>query len=161
MSALLAAFLFGVVAGSRSMLAPAAVSYAAATGRLDVDGTWAHFLETMVAHLVTVVLALGELVVDKLPFAPSRKAPGPFAGRVLSGAFCGAVVGTAAEGAALGAAVGAFAGAAGAVCGTLGGYAFRVALARRLGRDLPAALVEDGVAIALAVAAVTIVAASR
>jgi uncharacterized membrane protein len=51
-------------------------------------------------------------------------------------------------------ALGALLGAAGAVAGTLGGFRARARLARAFGRDLPAALVEDAVAIAVAVLAV-------
>jgi uncharacterized membrane protein len=42
---------------------------------------------------------------------------------------------------------GAIAGIIGAVIGTLGGAAFRARLAATFGKDLPAALIEDAVAI--------------
>jgi len=89
---------------------------------------------------------LGELVNDKLPKTGSRKSPAPFIARILMGALCGAAVG--ASGQAL--AAGLVLGAIGAVAGTLGGYEFRTRLARAAGRDLPIALLEDAIAIALA-----------
>jgi len=86
------------------------------------------------------VLAIGELINDKLPKTPSRKAPGPFIGRVMSGALCGAALG------------GLLAGVLGAVAGTLGGYEFRARLVRAIGgKDLPIALLEDAIAIGGAV----------
>jgi len=155
MPTLLAALLIGVVAGLRSMTAPAAVAWGAAFGWVPLDGTWAGFLARPVARWIFTALALGELVGDKLPTTPSRKAVGPFAGRVASGAFCGAALG-AARGATV---TGAVAGAVGAVLGTLGGYEARTRLAASIGgRDTPIALLEDVVAIA---AAFGIVAAVR
>jgi uncharacterized membrane protein len=50
--------------------------------------------------------------------------------------------------------VGALVGAVGAVIGTLGGAAARASMARAFGRDLPAALIEDAVAIGGALAIV-------
>jgi molybdate transport system substrate-binding protein len=88
-------------------------------------------------------MALGELVVDVLPTTPSRKLPMPFAARIVSGGLCGGAIG-APSGALV---VGAIAGIIGAVIGTLGGHAFRARLAAAFGRDLPAALIEDAVAI--------------
>lgn len=143
---LLLALLIGVVAGLRSMLAPAAVAWGVGLGWIPVEQTWAGFLAHPLARYVFSAFAAMELVGDKLPKTPSRKAPGPFVGRVVSGTVCGAVLGTA-----RGALVpGALAGAAGAVIGTLGGYALRKRLAQTLGRDLPAALAEDLIAIGAA-----------
>ena len=146
--AYLLAFLIGVVAGLRSMTAPAAVSWAAYLGRLRLDGTWLAFLGYQWTPWILTLLALGELVADQLPSTPSRTAPLGFGGRIVTGALSGAAVGTA-GGSMLG---GAIAGIAGAMVGTLGGYSFRARLATAFGRDRPAAFVEDAVAIAAAVA---------
>ena len=144
MPVLLSAVLIGGVAGLRTMTAPAAVSWAAYLGWLPLGGTWAGFLGHGASALVFSILAAAELVGDKLPQTPSRKAPLPFAARILSGAFCGAVIGTPADMLALGAA----AGALGAVAGTLAGYEVRRRLASRLGGGgIAAALLEDVIAI--------------
>jgi uncharacterized membrane protein len=50
-----------------------------------------------VARLLSV-LALGELVADKLPGVPNRNAPLPLLGRAVSGALVGATVGAVARG---------------------------------------------------------------
>jgi uncharacterized membrane protein len=137
---LILAFLIGVIAGLRSMTAPAAVSWAARLGWLHVENTWLAFLGFQFTPYIITVLAIAELITDKLPTTPSRKAPGPFGFRIVSGAFCGAALSG-------GSVVGAIAGALGAVAGTLGGYEFRRRLVRASGgRDLPIALLEDVIA---------------
>jgi uncharacterized membrane protein len=146
----LSAFLLGVIAGLRSATPAAALAWGASFGWLPIAGTWAGLLAHPFARYLLGVAAAGEWIGDKLPTTPSRKAPGPFVGRVLSGALCGAVLATP-GGMTV---VGAVAGAAGAVAGTLGGYEARTRLARTVGRDLPVALVEDVIAVAGALAIV-------
>lgn len=142
----LLAFLIGLVAGLRTMTAPAVVSWAARLGWLQLQGTPLAWLGAAVTPWVFTAAAIGELVADKLPKTGSRKAPGPFIGRIVMGSLSGAAIGAA--GGAL--AVGLVAGAIGAVAGTLGGYELRGRLARAIGRDLPAALIEDAIAIVVA-----------
>ena len=146
MGVLLLAFVIGVVAGLRAMMAPAAVSWAARFGWLHLAGTPLAFFGAAVTPWIFSLLAAGELVNDLLPSAGSRKAPPAFAARIVSGALCGAAVGASAGSLA----VGLVAGALGAVAGTLGGYAFRARLARAFSHDLSAALIEDVLAIGLA-----------
>jgi uncharacterized membrane protein len=140
------AFLIGLVAGLRAMTAPAAVSWAARLGWLNLEGTPLAFLGAAVTPWIFTVAALGELFNDQRPGTGSRKSPPQFIGRIVMGALCGAAVGAAAQALAAGLVLG----AVGAVAGTLGGYEFRARLARAAGRDLPIALLEDAIAIALA-----------
>jgi uncharacterized membrane protein len=139
----LLALLIGMVAGLRAMTAPAAVSWAAYLGILNLGDTWLSFLGHPFTPWIMTVLAIGELIGDKLPTTPSRKLLAPFATRVIVGALCGAAI--AAQGGSL--LAGAVAGAIGGVIGTLGGAAGRARLAAALGKDFPAALIEDAVAI--------------
>jgi uncharacterized membrane protein len=141
------AFLIGVVTGLRSMTAPAAVSWAAHLGWLHLENTWLTFLGFAATPYILSALAIAELVADKLPKTPSRKAPPAFIGRLLSGALCGAALGAAGQ-----SLIGGFlAGVLGAIAGTLGGYEFRSRLVRAIGgKDLPIALLEDAIAIASA-----------
>jgi uncharacterized membrane protein len=143
MTVYLLALLLGVVAGLRAMTAPAAVSWAAYLGWLDLSGTWLAFLGSIWATVILTLLALVELVTDQLPTTPSRTVPVQFGARVLTGALSGAAVGTA--GSSL--AGGLIAGVVGAVVGTLGGRAFRARLASAFGSDRPAAFIEDAVAV--------------
>jgi uncharacterized membrane protein len=126
------------------MSALTAVSFAVRTGRLDVSGTWLAFMGYWWMPWVILLIAIGELIADKLPSTPSRKEPVGFGARLVSGAVSGAVV-AAGSGSMIG---GLSAGVAGAVVGTLAGHALRSRLARTLGRDRPAALIEDAVAYA-------------
>lgn len=148
------ALLIGVIAGLRAMTAPAAVSWAAHLGWLPLANTPMAFMGFAYTPFVFSVLALGEFVTDQLPQTPSRKVPMQFGGRLASGALCGACFG-AAGGSLIG---GLVAGVVGAVIGTLVGASARAKLAQAFGRDLPAALIEDVVAV---VGAFLIVSAAR
>ena len=139
------ALIAGIVAGSRALTAPAAVSWAARLGSLHLDGTWLAFMGYAWTPWVFTVLAIVEYITDQLPSTPSRKVPAQFGARVVSGALCGATIG--ASGASwIG---GLLAGVIGAVIGTYGGAELRARLAKAFGRDLPAALIEDAAAIVL------------
>ena len=137
------AFLLGVISGLRTFTPPAAMSWAARLGWLHLENTWLAFLGATITPYILSLLAVWELIYDKLPKAQSRKAPGSFAARIVSGALCGMALGVSNQ-APLG---GLCAGVAGAIAGTLGGYEARGRLAKALGRDLPAALIEDIIAI--------------
>ena len=130
----------------------AAVSWAAHGGWLPLRHTPLAFLGSTAAPYIATLLALGELINDKLPTTPSRKAPPSFVVRILVGAFCGAAIAWSGGGAVAGGA----AGAVGAVVGTLGGYEFRKRLVQATGgKDLPIALLEDAIAVAGAFAIVS------
>ncbi|WP_109485961.1 DUF4126 domain-containing protein [Occallatibacter savannae] len=143
MPLLILAILIGIIAGLRSMTAPAVVSWAARLGWIHVHDSWLTFLGYAWTPWILSICAVGELIVDKLPFTPSRKLPPSFAFRIVSGSISGAAIGIA-HGSLVTGLVG---GAIGAVIGTLGGAAARSALAKRFGKDLPAALLEDAVAV--------------
>ena len=152
--AVLLAALIGVVAGLRTMMAPAAVSWAAHLGWINLGASPLAFLGYAWTPWILTALAIGELITDKLPSTASRKVPTQFGGRIVTGALSGAAIGAAAGSLALGA----IAGAVGAAAGTLGGAAARAGLAGAFGRDRPAALIEDVVAL---LAAWLIVVAAR
>ncbi len=133
----------GIIAGLRTMTAPAAVSWAARMGWLNLAPTPLAFLGYAFTPWIFTVLALVELVTDQLPSTPSRTVPPQFGARIISGGLSGAAIG-----AAYGAlAVGLIAGVLGAIAGTLGGRVFRAKLASAFGSDPPAAFIEDAVAI--------------
>jgi uncharacterized membrane protein len=143
MTAFILPLLIGIIAGLRAMTAPAAVSWAARLGWLDLAPTSLAFLGYAFTPWIFTVLALGELITDQLPSTPSRTVPIQFGTRIMVGALTGAAIG--AHGGSL--ATGAIAGVIGAVIGTLGGRAVRGKLAAAFGQDRPAALIEDAVAI--------------
>lgn len=144
MSAYVSGFLIGVIVGLRSMTGPAVVSWGARLGWLHLENTWLAFLGYAATPYILTLAAIGELIVDKLPQAPSRKAPPGFITRLVSGALCGAALGVSSGSMT----AGLIAGIIGAVAGTLGGYEFRSRLVKATGgRDLPIALLEDVIAI--------------
>jgi uncharacterized membrane protein len=144
MSILVSAFLVGIIAGLRALMAPTVVSWAAGLGWLPLEGSGLMFLTHPATRYILSVLALGELVNDKLPTTPSRKVPPQFIARIVTGAFSGAAVGASRQ-VLIG---GLIAGALGAVAGTLAGSEFRMRLVKAAGgKDLPIALLEDAIAI--------------
>jgi uncharacterized membrane protein len=138
--------IIGVAAGLRAATPLAALALGAYLGWIDLTGTWAAFAGNIITVVVLVLIAILELVGDQLPQTPSRKSPPAFTGRVIAGALAGTVLGLA-TGAWI---AGLILGAIGAVAGTLGGFEIRRLMARAFGRDLPAALIEDAVAIVVA-----------
>ena len=137
------ALVMGIIAGLRTMTAVAAVSWAAHLGWLPLQGTPLRFLGYAAAPYILSVLAIVELITDQLPKTPSRKVPVQFGARLVCGALVGAAMGVRGPGLV----VGLIFGVLGAVIGTYGGAAVRANLARSFGKDLPAALIEDVVAI--------------
>jgi uncharacterized membrane protein len=148
MTIYLFALLVGVVSGLRTFTPPMAVSWATWLGWLHLKGSPLGFLGAAATPYVLTLLAIAELVLDKLPRTPSRKAPVGFTARIASGALCGTAIALAGGGAWF---VGLIAGGAGAVIGTLGGYEARARLVKAIGgRDWPIALLEDVVALGAA-----------
>jgi uncharacterized membrane protein len=140
---LLLALLIGIVAGSRTMTAPAAAAFAARYTAHGVAATKLAFMGYALTPWIFGVLAACELVIDTLPSTPSRKTPPQFAARIATGMLSGATMGAAGSSLLPGVA----AGAIGAAIGTLGGATLRGGLAAMFGRDLPAALIEDAIAL--------------
>lgn len=148
MSALLLAFGIGIVAGLRTMMAPATVSVAAYLGWLDLGATPLAFLASPAAAGLLALLAVGELIVDKLPSTPSRLLSGPLGARIVSGLLTGAALAAATN---VSLPAGAGVGAAGALAGAFGGHRLRVTLPAVLRLpDFIVALVEDATAIGTA-----------
>ena len=90
------ALLAGVVAGSRIFTAPAAVSWAARLGYLNLNGSWLAFMGYAWTPWIFTLLAVVEMVTDQLPSTPSRKVPMQFGARIVSGALSGATIGASA-----------------------------------------------------------------
>jgi uncharacterized membrane protein len=150
MSVLMCAFVIGIVCGLRVMVGLAAVSWGASKQQVPLEGTWLSFLGARVTPYIVTVLAIGEIINDKLPKTPSRLVPPQFGGRVVMGALTGTAIGLS-HGQVW---MGLLAGVIGSVVGTLGGAKARGLMAKLFGRDLPAALLEDAVAVALAALAI-------
>jgi uncharacterized membrane protein len=138
----------GFVAGLRSLTAPAAVSWAACLGWLNLQGSPLAFLGSQAAVVIFSLLAAAELVVDKLPRTPSRTRAGPLMTRIVLGGLAGAGISVAGgEGLLPGMVLGGL----GSVIGAFAGYQARRRLVARVGvKDAAVAVVEDLVTIGLA-----------
>src|SRR6266404_820170 len=147
------AFGIGVVAGLRSLAAPAVVAWAAHLGWLRLQDSPLAFMASIWPAVIFSALAIFELVGDLLPKTPKRTAPGPLAARIITGALCGACVcASANQSLPIGAALGAL----GAVIGAFAGYEIRKRLVTALNiKDLFIAVPEDLIAIGLALFIVT------
>jgi len=139
--AFLLTFLLGCLDGLRSLTPPALVCWAAHLG-------WLHFGGTRLAFISyrSTLIAVVELIADKLPNTPARTAPLGLIARVFLGGACG--LGLATSGgisvsfsvllASIGALVGAF----------VGYHSRRLVVSKAHVPDLAAAVVEDVIAIA-------------
>ncbi len=139
------AFLIGTASGLRALIGLAALSWAAHFGILPLDRTWLAFLGYRFAPYILTLMEIGELVNDKLPRTPSRLGPPGFITRIVASALCGLAIGLSGNGMI----IGLVAGIVGGVLGTFGGAKARSLIARTFGRDLPAALLEDAVAVGI------------
>ncbi|MGB7950353.1 MAG: DUF4126 family protein [Candidatus Binatia bacterium] len=145
MTTLLLAFLIGFFGGLRALTAPAATAWAARLGWLQIHHPLS-LIGSVPAVAILTLLALLELVADKLPRTPSRTAPPGLIARIVMGGLTGACI---ASGGAQGIVLGAAVGAVGGIAGCFLGYRARTGLVRALGiPDLYVALLEDFVAIA-------------
>jgi len=119
----------GVIAGMRSMGAPALVSdHLARSASPSLGPSPLRWLGTAKAATITKFLAAGEIVGDKLPMTPSRLAPAPLVARMVSGGMCGAAL--CLHGGKRGD-VGAVLGMAGALAGAFGFYHLRRTLGQK------------------------------
>jgi len=145
---LMLAVVIGIVAGLRSLTAPALVSWAAHLGWLNLQGTALAFMGTTVAVAIFTLLAIVELIGDVMPKTPARTTPVPLIARMVMGGLSGACLYAAAS---QSLPVGAILGIIGALIGTYGGYHIRKALVNGLKvKDILIAIPEDIIAIGVA-----------
>lgn len=145
----------GAMTGLRSMTPIALVCLFAYRGTLGLDGTWAFWAAKPVSVIVFAVLAVGELIGDKLPMTPNRTAIFPVVGRVCFGGLVGTIAATGVNGSMI---EGGFLGAVSALVWTFLGFHIRHHLVTRLGwKDLWVALGEDAIAIGLSVLALGVI----
>ena len=136
----------GIVAGLRSMTAPAVVAWGAHLGWLNLHGSPLAFMGSTTAVALFSFPAIGELIADKLPMMSKRTAPAPLIARIITGGLCGACL-CAATGQSL--IAGAVLGGIGGIVGAFLGYGIRRRLDVHI-KDFVVAVCEDVVAIGLA-----------
>ncbi len=143
---LLLVLCLGALCGLRTFTPLAVLTIAVHRDSLTLAGTPFAFLATMTAHIIIVLLAISELVMDKLPNTPSRLRPAGLIGRALLGAITAVAFAFAHHHSIV---LPLILGTFGAFLGSFIGHRFRTGLVRALKLpDLPVALLEDAICIA-------------
>jgi uncharacterized membrane protein len=125
--------------------APALVSWAAHLGWLDLSDSRLSFLGSRAAIITLSLLALAELVADKLPKTPKRTDLGPLVFRAITGGFSSMAICASAHQSTV---IGTILGILGSIAGAFAGYEIRHRLVEAFGLpDFGVALAEDIVAI--------------
>ena len=141
---LLFAFLIGLFAGLRSLTPPAACAWAVYLGWLKLARPLS-LIGSLPAVIILSLLALTEVMFDKLPNTPNRTAPPGLIGRIVTGGLTGACVSV---GGGRSAYVGAGLGLIGGIVGCFAGFHARARLVKSLRQpDFNIALLEDLIAI--------------
>jgi uncharacterized membrane protein len=156
LSWLLAIPLLGFTTGLRTLTPMALLCWFAYAGQISVGGTWAGWTAHLWVAIAFTVLALAELVGDKLPKTPSRTSPGPLLARLVMGGLGGAICATGMEGPEL---EGILLGVVCALVGAFAGYMIRREVVQELQcPDWPIAVGEDLITIVCATFALHVVA---
>jgi len=143
---LLLAFLLGCVDGLRSLTPPALICWAAYLGWLHFAGTRLAFINHRATLIVFTLLAVIELIADKLPNTPARTAPLGLSARIFLGGSCGLALATSAG---ISISFSVLLGCIGALVGTFAGYhSRRLVVLKAHVPDFVAAVAEDMIAIA-------------
>ncbi len=142
---LAAALVLGLFTGLRTFTPVAVVCWAARLGWISLGATPLSFLGSTAATVAISLLAIGELIGDKLPWIPNRTALLPLIGRMLMGALCALVLSLASGQSGPWAIV---AGVAGSLMGAFAGFHLRRSLVAK-GKlpDVAVALGEDLIAL--------------
>ena len=138
-------FAIGMIAGLRALTAPAVVSWAAHLGWLNLQDSHLAWMGSTAAVAIFSILALAEIINDKLPATGSRLAPPSLVIRSVTGALAGSGLAIAAHQLLL---LGILVAIVGALAGSFIGYQVRHQIVAGLKiPDFPIALVEDAIAI--------------
>ena len=138
-------FAIGMIAGLRALTAPAVVCWAAHLGWLNLQDSHLAWMGSTAAVAIFSILALAEIINDKLPATGSRLAPPSLVIRSITGALAGSSLAIAAHQSLL---VGIIVAIVGALAGSFVGYHLRHQIVAGLKiPDFPIALVEDAIAI--------------
>jgi uncharacterized membrane protein len=147
--------LLGGLTGLRTFTPLAVLCWFAYVGHLDVEDTWGGWSAKLTVAVIVTILAVGELIGDKLPGVPNRTALLPLIARVCVGGLVGSLAATGLHGSVI---EGALLGSISAFAGTFVGFHLRrYMVVENDVQDVWVALAEDALAIGLAVIAMGIV----
>jgi uncharacterized membrane protein len=145
------AFIVGFATGLRTFTPLALICWVAVWGWLPLASSRLHFLGTATGAVIVSILALGELIGDKLPMTPSRTSTGPLSGRILIASFAAAALAIGMGQSWIAAIV---CGAVASIAGSFAGFRYRTSMTK--GIALPAwtfAVAEDFVTVGLTLVA--------
>jgi uncharacterized membrane protein len=155
LSWLIAIPLLGVATGMRSMTPMAVLCWFAYLGNLSMEGTWAAWTGRRYVAIVLTVLAVGELVADKLPKIPARISFAPLIWRFLLGGLAGSIAATSLNGPGV---EGVLLALGGVAVGAFGGYMVRRDLGEKFACvDWPVAIAEDLMAVVFSIYALHVI----
>jgi len=141
---LLFAFLIGFFGGLRALTAPAVTAWAVHLGWLRLEGSLS-LIGSLPSVVILTLLAVAELVADKLPKTPKRTNLGPLVFRMITGGFSSMAICASAHQLLV---IGALVGVLGAIAGAFAGYEIRHRLVEAFGLpDFGVAVAEDLVAV--------------
>ena len=147
--------LLGFVTGLRTMMPMAVLCWFAWLGYLPVDGTWAFWVAKLPTALIFTLLAVGELVADKLPKIGDRTSPGPLAARLIFAGLIGAIIAAGLNGSGI---EGVFLAVACALAGAFCGFLLRRELVRQYSfKDWYVAVAEDIFTVGCAILAMGVI----
>jgi uncharacterized membrane protein len=136
----------GFLSGLRAFTPIAVVSWLAIWGWMPLAGSPIWFIGTQAFAIVISILAVVELIGDKLPKTPARTHVVPLGVRIVTGGLSSVAIGFSAGWPWF---LGLLLGAIGAVIGAFSGYYVRRSIVRRLRiPDIIPALTEDFITIA-------------
>jgi uncharacterized membrane protein len=134
-----------MIAGLRALTAPAVVCWAAHLGWLNLQDSHLAWMGSTAAVAIFSILALAEIINDKLPATGSRLAPPSLVIRSITGALAGSGLAIAAQQSLF---LGIVVAVVGALAGSFVGYQVRHQIVAGLKiPDFPVALLEDAIAI--------------
>lgn len=140
-------FLVGFASGLRTFTPLALISWVSVWGWLPLGSSRIAFLGTTIGATIVSILAVIELIGDKLPMAPGRTSPGPLGGRILIASFAGAALALGMGHSWIPAVV---CGAVASVIGAFAGFRYRTSIPKKIPvADLFLAIAEDLVTIGL------------
>jgi uncharacterized membrane protein len=145
------ALIVGFATGLRTFTPLALICWVAVWGWLPLGSSRLHFLGTATGATIVSILAVIELVGDKLPMTPGRTSPGPLGARILIASFAAAALAVGMGHSWIAAVI---CGAVASVIGSFAGFRYRTSIAKKVALpDWIFAVAEDAATIGLTLVA--------
>lgn len=144
-------FIVGFATGLRTFTPLAFICWVAVWGWFPLGSSRLHFLGTATGATIVSILALVELIADKLPMTPNRTGRGPLGARILIASFAAAALAIGMGQSWMGAVI---CGAIASVIGAFAGFRYRTWITKKFALpDWLFAATEDAVTLGLTLVA--------